>query len=57
MTFQFSSVRRWNGASAEATSSFSDVVQTNAHRRVRLVARWQRGVDGRLKCRWFRSSD
>jgi hypothetical protein len=57
MTFQFTSVRRWSGAQTVAMSSLTDVVQTNASRRLRLVARWQRGEDGHLECRWYRSPD
>jgi hypothetical protein len=57
MAFQFTSVRRWSGAQTVAMSSLTDVVQTNASRRLRLVARWQRGEDGHLECRWYRSPD
>ena len=46
MTFQFPNAP-WTGVPA----AFAPV-----RARVRLVARWRRGADGRLECRWVRET-
>jgi hypothetical protein len=49
MTFHFHS---FPGAAVFLRDDFG--WENPPRRRVRLIARWQRGADGQLKCRWRR---
>ena len=54
MTFNF---RNWPVQSPYRTRSSTPSLFYPLVRRPTLVARWHRGADGKLECRWERLSD